>query len=70
MMDSFKTEIEEYLERTGTKPSKFGRDFVNDPGFVSRLRKGGECRPSTIEKIREGMRASLKDNASAPSDAA
>ncbi len=70
MMSRFKTEIEDYLERTGTKPSKFGRDFVNDPGFVYRLRKGGESRPSTTEKNRKEMRAILKGDASAPSDAA
>ncbi len=55
MMDTFKTEIEAYLLQAGMKPSKFGREFLNDPGFVYRLRDGGECRPSTIEKVRKKM---------------
>lgn len=70
MMSSFKTEIEDYLDQTGISPSRFGRDFLKDPGFVYRLRKGGECRPSTIEKLRKEMRESLKGEASVPSDAA
>ncbi|MBM1843901.1 hypothetical protein JQW92_18185 [Sulfitobacter pseudonitzschiae] len=55
MMENFKTAIEDYLMRTGMKPSKFGREFLNDPGFVYRLREGGECRPSTIEKVKKSM---------------
>ncbi|WP_090113165.1 hypothetical protein [Limimaricola pyoseonensis] len=55
MMQQFRSEIEAYLRRTGTKPSTFGRCFVCDPGFVSRIRAGGEARPSTIEKIRDLM---------------
>ena len=58
MMQQFRNEIEAYLKRTGTKPSTFGRSFVCDPGFVSRIRAGGEARPSTIEKVRAKMRDS------------
>jgi homoserine dehydrogenase len=52
MMNDFVSEIETFLEETGTTPSKFGRLALNDPGFVFRLRSGGECRPSTMEKVR------------------
>lgn len=38
-------------------PSRFGRNILNDPGFVYRLRNGGECRPSTIDKVRKEMGA-------------
>ena len=55
-MQQFRNEIEAYLRRTGTKPSTFGRSFLCDPGFVSRIRAGGEARPSTIEKVRAKMR--------------
>ncbi|GLT08020.1 hypothetical protein GCM10007928_02510 [Sulfitobacter porphyrae] len=55
MMTDFIREIEDYLERTGSKPSRLGRGFLSDPNFVSRLREGGECRPSTIEKVRAKM---------------
>lgn len=57
MMSEFKREIEDYLVKNGMKPSSFGRAFLNDPGFVSRLREGGECRPSTIDKVRKLMKA-------------
>lgn len=55
MMTEFKNEIEQHLVRAGMTPSRFGREAVNDPGFVYRLRKGGECRPSTIERVRAYM---------------
>ncbi|TMV85531.1 hypothetical protein FGG78_20705 [Thioclava sp. BHET1] len=59
MMQKFLSEIEEYLERTGMKPSTFGRLFLNDPSFVFRLRNNGECRASTIEAVRDKMRETL-----------
>ena len=55
MMTDFLNEIEAYLTRTDTKPSRFGREFVCDPGFVARLRRGGECKPSTIDRVRSEM---------------
>ena len=32
--------IEQYLRRTGTPPTRFGRDAVGDPRFVGDLRNG------------------------------
>ncbi|RAP39661.1 hypothetical protein BYZ73_19265 [Rhodovulum viride] len=52
MMSAFRNEIEAFLAESGMKPSTLGREVLNDPGFVARIRKGGECRPSTIDKVR------------------
>lgn len=57
MMDQFRRDVEAYLSETGMAPSRFGRNILNDPGFVYRLRNGGECRPSTIDKIRKEIGA-------------
>jgi hypothetical protein len=32
--------IETYLRRTGTPPTRFGREAVHDPRFVHDLRRG------------------------------
>ncbi len=61
MMSQFKNDIEAYLKNTGTAASTFGREVLNDPGFVYRLRAGGECRPSTIERVREKMAEATKE---------
>lgn len=55
MMDQFRRDVEAFLTRTGMAPSRFGRDLLNDPGFVYRLRNGSECRPSTIDRVRAEM---------------
>jgi hypothetical protein len=34
--------IHRHLRRTGTAPTRFGRDVVNDPRFVLDLRNGRE----------------------------
>jgi hypothetical protein len=34
------TRIETYLRRTGTPPTRFGREAVHDPRFVHDLRRG------------------------------
>lgn len=35
-------EIEKYLRRTGTSPTRFGREAVRDPRLVFDLRQGRE----------------------------
>lgn len=57
MMEQFLAEIEEYLASMAVAPSMFGRIALNDPGFVYRVRNGGECRPSTMDKVRAYMAA-------------
>jgi hypothetical protein len=44
--------IEQHLRRTGTPPTRFGRDVVGDPRFVGDLRNGREPRDSTERKVR------------------
>ncbi|MBL3554559.1 hypothetical protein JMM51_20640 [Rhodovulum sulfidophilum] len=55
MMAAFRNEIEAFLAESGMKPSTLGREVLNDPGFVARIRKGGECRPSTIDRVRREL---------------
>lgn len=65
MMQQFRTEVEAFLSQHDMKPSTFGREFLNDPGFVFRLRDGGECRPSTMEAVRSKMSAYAADGQNA-----
>ena len=54
--------VERYLRRSGTPPTRFGREAVHDPRFVFDLRNGREPRPATAARvsayldIREGGR--------------
>jgi hypothetical protein len=43
--------IELYLRRSGTKPTRFGRDAVRDPRFVFDLRRGREPRPRVSARV-------------------
>lgn len=43
--------IEFYLKRSGTPATRFGREALGDPGFVTGLRNGREPRPRTIQRI-------------------
>jgi hypothetical protein len=43
--------IEFYLRRSGTRPTRFGRDAVRDPRFVFDLRRGREPRPRVTERV-------------------
>lgn len=44
--------IEKHLRQTGTPPTRFGRDAVGDPRFVTDLRNGREPRGSTEQRVR------------------
>jgi 2,4-dienoyl-CoA reductase-like NADH-dependent reductase (Old Yellow Enzyme family) len=46
-------QIEAYLARTRTPPSKFGRTVVADPRFVQDLRAGRLPRRKTCQKVSE-----------------
>jgi hypothetical protein len=51
-------EVEKYLRRNDTAPTRFGRDVVGDPRFVFDLRRGRDPRPATVARVRaflEGM---------------
>lgn len=43
--------IEVYLRKSGTAPTRFGREAVSDPRFVLDLRRGREPRPSTCRRV-------------------
>ena len=45
-------EIEKYLRRNDTAPTRFGREVVGDPRFVFDLRNGRDPRPATIARVR------------------
>ena len=46
-------EVEKFLRRSQTAPTRFGRDAVGDPRFVFDLRKGREPRPVTAARVRQ-----------------
>ena len=46
-------EVEKYLRRNDTAPTRFGRDVVGDPRFVFDLRNGRDPRPSTVARVME-----------------
>lgn len=43
--------IEKYLRRSGTPPTRFGREVMGDPRFVLDLRNGREPRAATITRV-------------------
>lgn len=49
--------VEKFLRRTGTAPTRFGRDAVGDPRFVSDLRNGREPRETTERRVHAYLRA-------------
>ena len=56
--DEFITEIDTYCRASGMAVTPFGRAAVGDPGFVARLKAGGDVTLSTVEKVHNFM----KDN--------
>lgn len=57
-LEVFKSQVEQYLERHGMTPTRFGKQFANDPLFVFQLRSGREPRSATRHKILEAMSSS------------
>ncbi len=55
--EQFRREVANYIERSGIKPTTFGRAAINDPAFVGRLLGPEELNPriSTIDVVREWM---------------
>lgn len=43
--------IELYLKRSGLPPTRFGREALNDPRFVSDLREGREVGERTASRV-------------------
>ncbi|HKJ75245.1 MAG TPA: hypothetical protein VKA19_14110 [Alphaproteobacteria bacterium] len=48
-------EIEKFLLRHDMSASAFGKEAVNDRGFVRQLRRGRQLLPNTMRKVREFM---------------
>ena len=52
--------IEKHLRHTGTPHTRFGRDAVGDPRFVTDLRAGREVRGCTEQRVRAYLELSRK----------
>jgi len=48
-------DIDQFLERSGMRPSVFGDKAVKDPNFVRNLRAGREPRFGTTQRVRDLM---------------
>jgi hypothetical protein len=44
-------EVEKFLRRSDTAPSRFGRDVFGDPRFVFDMRNGRDPRPQTVARV-------------------
>jgi hypothetical protein len=51
--EAFLKEIEDFLAKTGMRHTTFGKEAMNDPSFVTRMRKGGNPTMKTIGRVRE-----------------
>lgn len=53
--NSLLDDIKNWITEKGLAESTFGRLAINDGKLVSRLSNGGQCLPSTEQKIRNFM---------------
>ena len=51
IMEQFRRNLEAFLASSGIAASSFGREVLGDPSFVSRIRAGAECLPSTVARV-------------------
>ena len=51
LTEQFYSTVEEFLERTGFKPTEFGRQAVGDPSLVLNLRRGRSPTLATADRI-------------------
>lgn len=54
--DEFLSEINAYCHAAGMAVTPFGTAAVGDPGFVPRLKRGGDVTLRVVEKVRAFMR--------------
>ena len=54
----FHRTLEEFLERSGFKPTEFGRQAVGDPSLVLNLRRGRSPSLATADRILTFIRES------------
>lgn len=55
IIEQFRGEVERFLDAHKMDPTTFGKQSVNDPNFVFRLRNGTDPRISTVERVRSFM---------------
>ncbi len=48
--------MQEFCDRTGTNPSKLGRDMFNDPSFMMHIKRGREPGITRARKALEYIR--------------
>lgn len=53
-------EVEKFLRRSETAPTRFGREVVGDPRFVFDLRNGRDPRPSTVKRVLDYLDAAAQ----------
>ena len=66
---AFRTEVEAFIEITGTKAYVLGLDAAGDPSFVARLRRGVSPRLDTVARVRAWMAARCTAAERAPIEA-
>jgi len=55
--------VERFLRKSGTPPTRFGREAVHDPRFVFDLRKGRTPRPATERRVADYLAACERSTA-------
>lgn len=50
-------DIDRFMRRTKTPPTRFGREAVNDPRFVFDVRRGRECGGKVRDRVYRYMSA-------------
>ena len=51
LTEHFHSTVEEFLDRTGFKPTEFGRQAMGDPSLVLNLRRGRSPTLATADRI-------------------
>lgn len=53
-------EVEKFLRRYDTAPTRFGREALGDPRFVFDLRNGRDPRPRTVKRVQAYLEAAAQ----------
>ncbi len=53
--------VQQYLTKSGEKPSSFGRRVLGDSGAITRLIEGTDPRLSTMQKIVKAIQEKTKN---------
>jgi hypothetical protein len=63
LLETFRVEVEDFLDESSMTPTAFGIASVSDPNFVWDIRNGRAPQATTIDRVR----AFIKANRPAPS---